>query len=181
MSGDFKRSTDQLKSTLGEDSSGKAKENVAQLTEMMEHGDTKTDFARLNWDTDAQYDKATDTILVAEDYRNVMEQESALLEPVLAHERVHAAYQGDDPTDEASLQAYVDEEMAAYRAEYDAWQEVKERYTSPEGRARLDPAGKELVAHYEFKMEQIEQSGWEGYRTKLEQEYRRRMETKRNG
>ncbi len=36
MSGDFKRPTDQLKSALGEDSSGKAKDNVAKLTDMME-------------------------------------------------------------------------------------------------------------------------------------------------
>lgn len=178
MSGDFKRPTDQLKPTLGGDNAGKAKDNVAQLTKMMECENTKTDFARLGWDTDAQYDKATDTILVADDYRSVMEKEPALLEPVLAHERVHAAYQGDDPADEASLQAYVNEEMAAYRAEYDVWQGIKEQYTSPEDRAALDPAGRELVAHYEFKMEQIEQAGWDGYRTKLEQEYRGRMESK---
>ncbi len=36
MSGDFKRPTDQLKPALGGDNAGKAKDNVAQLTEMME-------------------------------------------------------------------------------------------------------------------------------------------------
>lgn len=179
MFNDQQRPTDKLNPLSGGDKDGKAKDNVAKLTEMMECGETKTDFARLGWDTDAQYDKATDTILVAEDYRSIMEQEPALLEPVLAHERVHAAYQGDDPTDEASLQAYVDEEMAAYRAEYDAWQEVKVQYMSPEGRAALDPAGRELVTRYEFKMNRIEEAGWEGYRAQLEQEYRGRMESKR--
>jgi len=179
MFNDQQRLTDKLNPLSSSDKTGKAKDNVAKLTEMMERGETKTDFARLGWDTDAQYDKDTNTILIAEDYRSVMEQEPDLLEPVLAHERVHAAYQGDDPTDEASLQAYVDEEMTAYRAEYDAWQGIKEQYTSPEGRAALDSAGKELVGRYEFKMNRIEEAGWDNYRTQLEQEYRGRMESKR--
>lgn len=178
MFNDKQRPTDKLNPLSGGDKAGQAKENVAKLTDMMERGETKTDFARLGWDTDAQYDRDTNTILVAEDYHSVMEQEPALLEPVLAHERVHAAYQGDDPTDEASLQAYVDEEMVAYQAEYEAWQGIKEQYTSPEGRAALDPAGRELVTRYEFKMNRIEEAGWEGYRAQLEQEYRGRMEVK---
>ena len=179
MFNDFKRPTDKLKPTPGTDSVRKAKDNIAQLTDAMEQQGPKTEFAHLGWDTDAQYDKSSNTILVAEDYGSVMEKEPALMEPLLAHERVHAAYQSDDPVDEASLQAYVDEEMAAYQAEYDAWQRVKDQYTSPEGRAALDPAGKELVSRYEFKMDRIEQSGWENYRAQLEQEYRGRIEVKR--
>jgi len=175
MSSDFQRPTDKLKPTLGGDTVGKAKDNIAQLTEMLEQESPKTEFGRLGFDTDAHYDKATNTITIAEDYRNTMEQEPALLDPLLAHERVHAAYQSDDPVDEASLQAYVDEEMAAYQAEYDAWQRIKPQYTSPEDRAALDPAGKELVGRYEFKMNQIEEAGWESYRTQLEQQYRERM------
>ena len=175
MSSDFRSPTDQLKPTPGDDTASKARDNVAQLTEMMEQEGSDVEFASLGWDTDAQYDKATNTIMLAEDYRNTMEQDPALLEPLLAHERVHAAYQSDAPVDEASLQAYVDEEMAAYQAEYDAWQGIKEQYTSSEGRAALDPAGQELVARYEFKMGHIEQAGWVGLRSDLESQYRQRM------
>ena len=175
MSGDFKRSTDQLTSMPGGENAGKGKENIAQLTEMLEQKSPNVEFANLGFSTDAQYDQATDTIMLAEDYRATMEQEPELLEPLVAHERVHAAYQSDAPTDEASLQAYVNEEMAAYQAEYNAWQQVKAQYTSPEGRAALDPAGKELVGRYEFKMNQIEQAGWDGYRAQLEKQYRERM------
>jgi len=175
MSSDFKSPTDQLKPTPGDDTASKARDNVAQLTEMMEQENPGVEFSQLSWDTDAQYDKATDTIMLAEDYRNTMEQEPALMEPLLAHERVHAAYQSDDPVDEASLQTYVDEEIAAYQAEYAAWQGIKGHYTSPEGRATLDPAGRELVARYEFKMSHIEQAGWAGLRSDLESQYRQRM------
>jgi hypothetical protein len=176
MFGDRHRPTDKLKPALPKGDADKAKDNVAKLTDMMESDNTKTEFGRLGRDTDACYDKATDTILLAEDYRGVMEQEPTLLEPLLAHERVHALYKGDDPIDEASLQAYVDEEMIAYRAEYEAWQPIKSQYTSPEGRAALDPAGKGLVWRYESKMERIEAAGWDGYRGQLEQMYRRRMD-----
>lgn len=179
MFSDQQRPTDKLNPLSGGDQAGRAKDNIAKLTEMMERETTKTDFACLNPNVEAQYDKATDTILIAEDYRSVMEQEPALLEPLLAHERVHAAYRSDDPADEASLQAYLDEEMAAYRAEYEAWQRIKARYTSPEGLAALNPAGRELVQRYEFKMNPIEEIGWDNYRTQWEQEYRRRMEVKR--
>ena len=175
MCNDFKRPTDRLKPTPGDDPIRKAKDNIAQLTDAMEQQNPRIEFGRLGWNTDAQYDKSTGTITVHEEYRSVMEKEPALMEPVLAHEQVHAAYQSDDPVDEVSLQAYVDEEMAAYQAEYDAWQKVKDRYTSPEGRAALNPAGRELVARYEFKMDRIEQSGWKGYRVQLEREYRGRM------
>lgn len=179
MFNDQQRPTDKWSPLSGGDQAGRAKDNIAQLTEMMERETTKTDFARLKWNVDAQYDKATDTILIAEDYRSVMEQEPALLEPLLAHERVHAAYRSDDPVDEASLRAYVDEEMAAYRAEYEAWQRIKTRYTSPEGLAALNPAGRELVHRYEDKMNPIEKAGWDDYRTQWEQEYRRVMEDKK--
>lgn len=172
---DYKHPTDKAASGLDDSVAHKAKDNVAQLTDAMADEGPKTEFARLGLNTDAQYDKSSDAIMVAEEYRGVMEQEPALLEPVLAHERVHAEYQSDPPVDEASLQAYVNEEMAAYRAEYDTWQEIKDHYTSPEGRAALDPAGKELVSRYEFKMNRIEDAGWEGYRAELEQEYRKRM------
>ncbi len=186
MFSDQQSPTDKLNPLAGGDKTGKAKDNIVQITDMMGRK-IKIEFGHwwgpYDCETDAQYCKATEKtperILVAEEYSTMMEQDPALLEPVLAHERVHAVYQSDDPTDEASLQAYVDEEMAAYRAEYNVWQKIKEQYTSPEGRAALDPAGRELVTHYEVKMNRIEEAGWDNYRAQLEQEYRRRMESKR--
>jgi hypothetical protein len=59
MFNDQQRPTDKLNPLSGGDKAGKAKDNVVQLTDMMERGEIKTDFARLGWDTDAQYDKGT--------------------------------------------------------------------------------------------------------------------------
>jgi hypothetical protein len=176
---DNKKPNDQTITKFYENSKGKAKDNITQLTRSMEGQETQIAYRALDVSTDAKYDKKADTIFIAKDYQQLHEQEPDLFEPLLEHERVHAEYKSDPPVDERSLQSYIDEEMKAYRAEYDAWQRVKSQYTAPEARRNLCPAGQELVARYEFKMNRIEQSGWSDYRRQLEQEYRQRMEVSR--
>lgn len=153
----------------------KAKDNVTKITDAMEQESPEVDYAHLDWAADAKYDKKKKTIFIAEEYRDLHEEEPELFEPLLAHERVHAEFQSEEPQSEVSLQAYVDEEIAAYRAEYEAWQDIKDHYTSPEISASLSPAGRELVYRYEAKMEKIERVGWDGYRAELERTYRDRM------
>jgi hypothetical protein len=173
---DFKRPNDRSVSKLTADTLRKAKENVAAISRSLEQSDSEVEFANLGSFTEAQYDKGKGKILISEAYRGVVKEAPKLLHPLVAHERVHAEHKSDDPVDEASLQAYVDEEMAAYRAEYAAWEDVKDEYTNPQKRAQLSPESKELVARYEFKFDRIEQEGWESYRAQIEQEYRQRLE-----
>lgn len=176
MFNDQQRQDDKQKSApKGDEATDKARENVALLNDAMEREIPKVEFAQLGWDTDAQYDPKTDTITLPEDYRNTMTEEPALLEPLLAHECVHASYQSETPKDEVSLQTYIAEEMVAYQAEYAAWQEVKPRYASSERRSVLSPTERELIARYEFKMNHIDQVGWENYRSELEARYRLRL------
>lgn len=173
---DTKRPGDHPASKLTGDMVSKAKDNVARLTKALEQGGPNVEFAGVGVGTDARYDKKTDTIFIAKDYRSVMEQEPKLLEPLLAHERVHAMYKSDSPADEASLQAYVNEELAAYQAEYAVWSDIKGEYTDPQKRAQLSPVCKELIHLYEHKFDRVEQQGWEGWRVQMEQEYRGRLD-----
>jgi hypothetical protein len=175
MFSDNKSLSDQSKAQVDESALHKGKENISQLTEALESEEPQVEYASLGWDTDAQFDKDANVIMVAQEYEELSEQEPALVEPLLAHERVHAEHQGSEPTDEASLQSYMDEELEAYQAEYEAWQAVKDHYTAPEIRSSLDPAGRELVARYESKFEDVERTGWEDFRIKREQVYRKRM------
>ncbi|MBN2003172.1 MAG: hypothetical protein JXA21_07420 [Anaerolineae bacterium] len=171
MFNDQQRPTDKLNLLSGGDNAGKAKDNVAKLTEMME-------FAPLGWSTDAQYDKGK--ILLDQRYQHIAETEPKLLEPLMAHERVHAKHQSGNPTDEASLKVYVDEELEAYHAQHDTWQAIKDdyelNYRAPEMQRALGEAWPELHAQYTFLENEVEKVGWDGVRENLEWQYRRRME-----
>jgi hypothetical protein len=130
-------------------------------------------YALLGDNVDGKYDKETNTILINENYRDIHEQ--ALLDPLIAHEAVHAKYKSEDPHDEISLQAYVAEEIEAYKAQLEAWLQVEEdfyqRYPTPKSREALGMAGGSLLeAHLNLK-----EIKWDEFHKKLEHMYRPRL------
>jgi hypothetical protein len=133
-------------------------------------------YAPLDRETDARYDEETDAILINENYRDVTEP--ALLEPLLAHEMVHSRYRSDEPTDEVSLQEYVDEEMEAYEAQLNSWLQAKgsfdQKYPTPESRQVLGSGLDLLSSHLQLEAS-AKEGGWAGIRQGLEQKYRQRM------
>jgi len=132
------------------------------------------EFAKLATDANAQFKDGK--ILVNERYRGVGAKE--LLEPLLAHEQVHARYQSAAPHDEASLHEYTDEEMEAYKAQYDAWLKNKndffEHYPTVSSRASLGNGADLLADHLQLE-QQINELGWDAFRQKKLGEFRARM------
>jgi hypothetical protein len=131
----------------------------------------------LGSNTNAQYDKRKNKILINDRYRDV--NEPTLLQPLLAHEEVHAKYKSDAPKDENSLQSYLDEEMEAHTAQLNTWLSLKEdfyrKYPTPKDRESLDTGGQELLEEYLGLEQQINDEGSEGLRKSLEQKYRQRL------
>jgi hypothetical protein len=147
----------------------------------IENGEAAPASNNINYDTldnntFAQYNAENNEILVNEDLKVTDE---ALLSTLLSHEAIHADYHSEDPADEASLQTYVDEEVEAYRAQLERWQQVKnafdQRYPDPASREVLGEAGQELLAQNRQLELQIEEEGWDGFRACLENKYRDRM------
>ena len=137
----------------------------------------RVQFAPLDSSTYARYNEGK--IKVNQDLQAVAEREPDMIKPLLAHEAVHARYQSETPHDEESLHRYVQEEVEAYRAELEAWREIKDdfyaRYPTPEARDSLGEAGQNLLAKYNQLEMQVQEQGWDGFREFLMQKYRRRM------
>ena len=135
-------------------------------------------FEGLGSGTNARYDAERDAILL--DSRLQAVREPMLLAPLLAHEAVHRRYRSDPPHDEASLRRYVDEEMEAYRAQRDAWLQVKgafeERYPDPA--AMLNEVERDLLSDH-LQLEQALQDE-DAFRASRMDHYRQVMAARQN-
>ncbi len=149
MSNDQQRPTDKSGLTPKVENVGKAKDNIAQITRALERKAPQIKYKAMT-DGQGKYDKATNTIIINKENEFLEQQDPVLLEPLLEHERVHAQYKGDDPYDEISLQAYIDEEIEAYQAQVNVWETIKSDYANPGKRAALGDAGKKLIGYYDF-------------------------------
>jgi len=131
--------------------------------------------APMHFTVNAKYRKTVDAIYISDDFVGVTE--SQLLEPLIAHEGVHALYQSDDPFDEASLQALLDEEMVAHRVQLETWQRVSPTLDV----SHLSPISRELfMAHRQLGERVAKPDGWKALRAELEADRRIIMSTKQS-
>jgi hypothetical protein len=169
-------------STTDKDVGGMAESKISAAKDVTLTKDThhasQWQYGPLDSGTNAQYNKASDTITVNERYQGVTEP--ALIDPLLAHESVHAQYKSNDPTDEASLQKYTDEELGAHRAQLDSWQQSKAEFdqkypTDNIRQQQLSEEARDLLSDHLQLEQTVQEKGWSGFRQELEGKYRQRM------
>ncbi len=135
-------------------------------------------FTALDASTNAQYDKAADSICINS---KLQAADLGLLSPLVAHEQIHRKYKSDDPHDESSLQNYIAEEKEAYQAQVDEWRRVREqffqRYPTTDSRATMSEDARNLLSDLQQLDQEIQERGWDDFLQRRASTWRTRMES----
>jgi hypothetical protein len=126
-------------------------------------------YGLLGNDTYSQYNRQTDEIIITQDFQGA---NALLIEPFIQHERIHKKYKSADPTDEASLNKYVEEELEAYKTQYETWMHNSALYQAPSQRSLPDQMALEALRELELYIK----DSWEKFCQELINKYRERME-----